>query len=129
MGCFSFLCKESGLPVTSTSFSGDACRLYLLKDGQLIEEMRGHYDSYGRVFKDSKCDESFEWSTPWGEVVDLMFTDNEGDGMAVVLEKYFTGTIPTTRSKSDPDQGWGEPNGGRVKIDEPTHRVLQHEMS
>jgi hypothetical protein len=125
MGCFSFLCKESGLPVASSSFDGDACRLYLLKDGQLIEEMRGHYDSYGRVFKDSKCDESFEWNMPWGRVVDLMFTENEGDGMAVVLEKYFTGVIPTTRSEGDPDQGWGEPNGGDVKISEPIHLVLQ----
>jgi hypothetical protein len=129
MGCFSFLCKESGLPVASSSYDGDACRLYLLKDGQLLEEMRGHYDSYGRVFKDSNCDESFEWELPWGEVVNLMFTENEGDGMAVVLEKYFTGTIPTTRSESDRNQGWGEPNGGRVRIDVPTHRVLQHEMS
>lgn len=123
MGCFSFLCKESGLPVTSTSFSGDAVRLYLLKDGKVLEEMRGHYDSYGRVFKDSKCDEPFEWQTPWNEVVDLMFTINEGDGMAVVLEKYFTGTIPTTRSKGDPDQGWGEPNGGNTRVTEPVHIV------
>jgi hypothetical protein len=125
MGCFSFLCKESGLPVASSSFDGDACRLYLLKDGKLIEEMRGHYDSYGRVFKDSNCDESFEWATPWGEVVNLMFTINEGDGMAVVLEKYFTGTVPTTRSKGDPDQGWGDPNGGSITIDQPRHIVYE----
>ena len=26
MGCFSFVCKESGLPVASDSFSGDAVR-------------------------------------------------------------------------------------------------------
>ena len=26
MGCFSFLCKESGLPVASDSYSGDAAR-------------------------------------------------------------------------------------------------------
>ena len=53
----------------------------------------------------------------------LMFTDNEGDGIAVVLEKYFTGRIPTTRSESDPNQGWGQKNGGRVKIKEPIHIV------
>ena len=51
MGCFSFICKESGLPVASSSFDGDDCRLYLLKNGKVIEEMHGHYDSYGRVFK------------------------------------------------------------------------------
>jgi hypothetical protein len=127
MGCFSFLCKESGLPVASDSFSGDACRLYLLKDGKVLEEMRGHYDSYGRVFSDSTYKDSFHWKMEWGEIVSLMFTENEGDGMAVVLEKYFTGVIPTTRSESDRNQGWGDYNGGNVKIDEPVHMVL-HEV-
>jgi len=122
MGCFSFICKESGLPVASSSFDGDACRMYLLRDGKVIEEMRGHYDSYGRVFTADKED-SFQWSLKWGEVCDLMFTDNEGDGIAVILEKYFTGNIPITRSESDPDQGWGKKNGGRVKIKEPIHIV------
>lgn len=122
MGCFSFICKESGLPVASSSFDGDAVRMYLLKNGKVLEEMRGHYDSYGRVFKADKED-SFEWKMKWGEVVDLMFTKNEGDGIAVILEKYFNGTIPTTRSESDPDQGWGKRNGGRKKIKEPMHII------
>ena len=122
MGCFSFMCKESGLPVASSSFDGDAVRLYLLKDGEVIEEMVGHYDSYGRVF-DGKGD-SFEWEMSWGDVCDLMFNTNEGDGIAVVLERHFNGTIPTTQSDSDPDQGWGEQNGGGVIIDEPYHKVF-----
>ena len=122
MGCFSFICKESGLPVASDSFSGDAVRMYLLENGKVVEEMRGHYDSYGRVFHADKED-SFEWKMDWHEVCDLMFTKNEGDGIAVILEKYFTGNIPTTRSESDPDQGWGKKNGGRVKIKEPIHIV------
>ena len=50
MGCFSFICKESNKAVASSSFDGDAVRMYLLKNGKVIEEMRGHYDSYGRVF-------------------------------------------------------------------------------
>ena len=122
MGCFSFICKESGLPVASSSFDGDACRLYLLKNGKVIEEMRGHYDSYGRVFHADKED-SFEWKMDWYEVCDLMFDKDESNGIAVVLEKYFTGNIPTTRSEADPDQGWGRPNGGRKKIKEPIHIV------
>lgn len=125
MGCFSFKCKESGLPVASDSFSGDAVRLYLLKNGEVVEEMRGHYDSYGRVFKDKQCEDSFEWSLEWGKVCDLMFTDNEGDGIAVVLETYFTGKIPTEQSEGDPDQGWGEYNGDNVKIKEPIHNVYK----
>jgi hypothetical protein len=120
MGCFSFICKESGLPVASSSFDGDACRLYLLKDGKVIEEMRGHYDSYGRVFK-KDFEDSFEWKMDWHDVCDLMFNSNDGDGIAVVLEQYFTGNIPTTISEGDPDQGWGEINGGDVIIENPIH--------
>jgi len=122
MGCFSFICKESGLPVASSSFDGDACRLYLLKDGKVIEEMHGHYDSYGRVFKKTN-DEYFEWNMDWREVCDLMFNNNEGDGIAVVLEKYFTGNIPTTISEGDPNQGWGKRNGGGKKIKNPIHII------
>ena len=122
MGCFSFMCKESGLPVASSSFDGDAVRLYLLKDGEVIEEMVGHYDSYGRVFNGK--DDSFEWEMDWSDVCDLIFSTNESDGIAVVLERHFNGTIPTTQSESDPDQGWGEENGGGVIIDEPYHKVF-----
>lgn len=122
MGCFSFVCKESGLPVASDSFSGDAVRMYLLKGGKVLEEMRGHYDSYGRVFTADKED-SFEWKMEWGDVVDLMFDKDESNGVAVILEKYFVGNIPTTRSEGDPDQGWGKRNGGRKKIKEPVHIV------
>lgn len=123
MGCFSFICKESGLPVASSSFDGDAVRMYLLKDGNVIEEMRGHYDSYGRVFTDSTFEDSFEWKMDWHDVCDLMFHPNESNGIAVILEKYFADRIPTTRSEGDPDQGWGKRNGGRVKIKEPIHLV------
>ena len=122
MGCFSFICKESGLPVASSSFDGDAVRMYLLKGGKVLEEMRGHYDSYGRVFTADKED-SFEWKMEWGEVCDLMFDKDESKGIAVILEKYFTGNIPTTRSEGDPDQGWGKRNGGRKKIKEPIHII------
>jgi hypothetical protein len=126
MGCFSFKCKESGLPVASSSFDGDACRLYLLKNGKVIEEMRGHYDSYGRVFK-KDFEDSFEWKMDWHDACDLMFNSNPGDGIAVVLEKYFTGQIPTTQSEDDPDQGWGKRNGGGKKIKEPIHIVYYYE--
>jgi hypothetical protein len=123
MGCFSFICKESGLPVASSSFDGDAVRMYLLKNGKVIEEMRGHYDSYGRVFSNSEYNDSFEWHLPWREVCNLMFDKDDSNGIAVVLEKYFTGNIPTTRSEGDPNQGWGKRNGGRKKIKEPIHLI------
>ena len=123
MGCFSFICKESGLPVASDSFSGDAVRLYLLKNGKVVEEMHGHYDSYGRVFKDKKCEDYFEWKMDWGEACDLMFDKDESNGIAAVLEKYFTGKIPTTRSEGDPNQGWGKRNGGGKRIKNPIHII------
>lgn len=125
MGCFSFICKESGLPVASDSFSGDAVRMYLLVNGKVVEEMRGHYDSYGRVFK-SDLDTSFEWKMDWDKAVDLMFDEDKSNGMAVVLEKYFNGNIPTTRSEGDRNQGWGNPNGGQAKISEPVHIVYEY---
>ncbi len=125
MGCFSFICKESGLPVASSSFDGDAVRLYLLENGKVIEEMKGHYDSYGRVF-DGKGG-SFEWKKDWGEIVDSMFNGKDGDGIAAVLECHFNGTIPTTQSEGDPDQGWGEENGRDFVIDEPYHKIYKDE--
>jgi len=121
MGCFSFICKESGLPVASSSFDGDAVRMYLLENGNVIEEMRGHYDSYGRVF-DGKGG-SFEWKKDWGEIVDSMFDGNDSNGMAVILECHFKDVIPTTQSEGDPEQGWGEENGQGVHIDEPYHKI------
>lgn len=109
MGCFSFLCKESGRPALSTSFDGSPCYLFLLKNGEVIEEMYGNYDSYGRVFKKGK-DDAFKWNMPWTEVCDLMFDKDESNGIAMVLADEFTGKIPTTRSEGDPNQGWGDPD-------------------
>lgn len=106
MGCFSFICKESGEAVLSSSFDGDSVHLFLLKNGQVIEHMYGNYDSYGGVF-DGKGD-SFKWDMDWHDVCDLMFNDNEGDGIAAVLGVYYDGTPPTTKSDDDPNQGWGE---------------------
>lgn len=84
--------------------------------------MKGHYDSYGRVF-DGKG-KSFEWQTPWGTVCDLMFSNSERNGIAAVLECYFDGVIPTVRSEGDPDQGWGDFSGNGVKIDQPYHKIF-----
>ena len=59
----------------------------------------------------------------WSDVCDMMFDSNPGNGIAVVLEKYFTGNTPTTISEQDPEQGWGKRNGGRKKINEPVHFI------
>jgi hypothetical protein len=123
MGCFSFLCKNSDLAVASSSYDGDAVRIYLLKGGKVIEEMGGFYDSYGRVFSDNECKDSFEWKMDWGDVVDLIYNSNSGDGLALVLECYANGIIPTEQSWGDDDQGWGPKNGQGAVILEPYHKV------
>lgn len=50
MGCFSFLCKECDKGILSSSFAGQKCHLFLLKDGEVVQKMEGEYDSYGRTF-------------------------------------------------------------------------------
>jgi hypothetical protein len=101
MGCFSFLCKECGKGIQSNSFTGQECELFLLENGVVTELMKGRYDSYGRVFNHT-------WDMKWHDVVDLMFDeDNLGNGIAAVHVKCFK-EIPTTRSESDPNQGWGD---------------------
>lgn len=137
MGCFSYLCKKSGKPALSTSFDGSPCRIFLLLNGKVIEEMHGNYDSYGRVFgKDGK---SLKWSLEWSDCVDLHFNDNEGDGFAIILDSEWDGEYPTTISEDDPNQGWGtydedeEGEDGDLlgcvsdnmfpKVEEPYHKV------
>lgn len=112
MGCFSFMCKECGEAILSTSFSGQTVKLFLLEKGKIIEQMEGEYDSYGRVF-DSKLN-SIEWkSRSWSDgddsVCELMFDDDKRNGIAAIHSKCYVGSDPFTRSKDDPNQGWGEP--------------------
>ena len=110
MGCFSFICKKSGEPILSSSFSGDAVHLFLLKNGKVIEHMYGNYDSYGRVFNSKKLTDSFEWKMDWNDVCDLIFTKNKSNGIAAILAPYWKegDSYPTERSEDDPNQGWGE---------------------
>lgn len=107
MGCFSFLCLETGEPINSSSFQGDQVALFLLKEGKCIEYMVGNYNSYGCVFKAGGL-EAFEWDMPWPNVCDLMFGDDPGDGIAAIKLEYWSGEFPTMASLDDPDQGWGD---------------------
>lgn len=104
MGCFSFICKECGKAILSNSFRGEKVNLFLLKDGIVIDNMIGEYDSYGRVFDDDF--ESIHWKMKWSDVCDLIFSDNDGSGIAAIHSKCFH-EIPSTMSDDDPNQGWG----------------------
>jgi hypothetical protein len=106
MGCFSFLCKACGKGINSSSFRGERCIMFLLKDGKVIETMQGEYDSYGRVFDGEGV--PVYWSMPWADVCHLMFSSDTGDGIAAFHERCYQGLPPVTRSDDDPDQGWNE---------------------
>ena len=107
MGCFSFICKECGEPIKSSSFRGERCILYLIQDGLVIESMQGEYDSYGRVFDENG--DSIKWKLlPWSGVCDLMFNKDKHNGIAAIHEECFDGIVPNKRSDGDPDQGWGD---------------------
>ena len=138
MGCFSFMCNECDKPILSSSFSGQKVKLFLLKDGKIIQNMEGEYDSYGRVFIAGTQDETVEhslqnsvqWNDPtpdilpsendqyfidraddhwkWQRVCELMFSDNDNSGIAAIHSECFK-ELPTIQSESDPNQGWGEP--------------------
>jgi len=115
MGCFSYLCHECGEGICSDSFTGERCRIYLLLDGEAIEEMRGEYDSYGRVFIDGtqRSDvkhplrESYEFKMENHEGFSSKDIDLDRTGYAMVHERCFTGELPTRKSDYDPNQGWG----------------------
>lgn len=145
MGCFSFICKKSNEPILSSSFSGDAVHLFLLKKGKVIEHMYGNYDSYGRVFSDKKDENdtsltdttSFEWQMDWGDVCDLIFDPDKSNGIAAILAPYWKegDPYPTERSEDDPNQGWGEHGelmgycGSDVgeKVNNPFHKTYYDE--
>ncbi len=106
MGCFSYLCKECGEAILSNSFRGENVKLYLLKDGKIIDQMEGEYDSYGRVFtKDLK--ESIYWKMDWDKVCELEFLNDKSNGIAAIHTKCYKDQIPVTQSEQDPNQGWG----------------------
>lgn len=107
MGCFSFICKECGKPINSSSFDGDACYLFLLNKGKVIETMHGNYNSYGCVFNKPDFSGSFEWKMDWGDVIDLMFGNDDSSGIAAVHHSCWRGNEYKTKSDDDPNQGWG----------------------
>lgn len=90
----------------SDSFKGQEVKLFLLKEGKVIQEMEGQYDSYGRVFTEGN-ESSVEWEMEWSKVCDLILDQDDSNGVAVIHSKCWTGNTPTTASEDDPNQGWG----------------------
>lgn len=126
MGCFSYLCKQTGKPALSTSHDGDPVHLYFLINGEVVEHMYGNYNSYGRVFKKG-LEESFEWERDFIEMVDIHYNGDPTSGFALELDGHESHAMPTTISQDDPNQGWGE--GSELEhrtfrqVEQPFHKV------
>lgn len=112
MGMFSFMCKKCEKPVIcSVGFKQvDECKMFLLKDGKVIETMTGEYTGYGTCRDENGKEQN--WDMPWESKVGddsvhgLTYSEKSDDGLAVVHKECDDGTVPTTQSKHDPNQGW-----------------------
>ena len=122
MGCFSWKCSICHEGVNSSSFCGEHCVIYLLKDGRIIEEMAGQYNSYGACFNGEHkkermglftrdYEDSHKWAEDWSVIVDMDFGKRLNTGICIVhgecLSKY-PHFVPHVRSDRDPDQGWND---------------------
>ena len=88
---------------TITTMSQHQMELLAKHTGETKESLRKQFERINAEHKSEERD-------PWKKVCDLMFSSNEGDGIAAVhvrcKEAY--GKIPTTKSADDPNQGWGD---------------------
>jgi hypothetical protein len=101
------MCLECDEPILSNCHDGQDVKLFLLKEGQVLQTMQGPYNGYGCTFKDN-LEGSDKWDMVWDTAVDLHFNGSPGDGFAAIhtecLKDWYN---PQTISKDDPDQGWG----------------------
>jgi len=103
MGCLTFLCNECGKVVSSNGISGDSSILFLLKDGKVIEKMRGDYDSVGAVFigkSRTNIRKSKKWNMEWEKVCNLINSRSKKTGLSAIHSKCFK-KIPTVKSKDE----------------------------
>lgn len=98
MGCFSYVCKKCGRGVRSSSFDGEKCHIFAIKDGKVLEKIEGDYNSYGSVFINNTQDESVNhrlrkskfWSNPTPSIEfseeELKYHSIEGAGEQRLLD-------------------------------------------
>jgi len=104
MGCFSYHCKECGEAIREK----EGVKLYLLHEGKVLEEMEGNYTLYGEV-------EGKEWKNDIDKIFDLHFNNFRNDGIAAIHSDCFDGTLPTTSSEDDEEQGDGKAKHAKSK--------------
>lgn len=133
MGNFSFIAKNTQRAIKNPWRFKTLCELQYIKDGKVVEKMRGIYSGYGSVsfdepfrhevlepltgeWKDVSNDsrsksvhfDGEKWVTDtWDEIVARMFSDDGVDGMAAYELSNLDEVVPlaTERSKDDPGQG------------------------
>jgi len=106
MGCISYLCKFCGNSIKSDSQTGEGVKLFILQEGNLLEEKEGNYNSYGSTF------DSPDWKNDWNSIISLHFNNSNKDGIAAIHTECWNSKqdpqIPNTISKDDRNQGWGK---------------------
>lgn len=110
----SYICKECNKPITHDYLCGQKLKLFLLKEGKVIETMEGEYNGKDAVLDPSfkgnyhpQFPESLEWQSHFDERGDLMFHNDKSNGMAAIHSECWKGVAPTERSDFDPDDGHG----------------------
>ncbi len=103
MGMFSFICPCCNKGIRAEGRIRNRVALHLIKDGEIVESLRGSYDGYGRT-------EESEWSLDWGDVCDIMFEENEKSGIMAFHEECEPDVLPEIKyeSEHDPSQGFME---------------------
>jgi len=105
MGMFSFMCPVCNKAIISNEGSKNRdCVIFVKKDGKVVERQEGLYSGYDHVTDWEKMD--------WGDICDLMFDDEDGDGILAFHKRCFTegDEIKFTTSEDDDDQGWNDPD-------------------
>jgi len=99
------MCKSCSKPILSTP-TPDKVILFLLRKGKVTQKLEGIYDGYGRTIKtDGKVT---DWRGKWRNIVKLIYNNDDSDGIAAFHERCYDGIEPISKSKDDPNQGWGE---------------------
>lgn len=135
MGNFSFIAQNTKSAIKNPWRTKTLCELQYVKDGKVVEKMRGIYNGYGAVdhsepfrhevlepltgeWKDITEDTKTRMSTArfsgemwvtdsWDEMVERMFSDGGIDGLAAWELAKLDELVPLAahRSKDDPGQG------------------------
>lgn len=134
MGSFSYVSKNKNKPLYNPWSEKTLCELQLLVSGEVIERIRGIYNGYGSVETDEDFqhylllpDKTWKniteetkqlipehtfsgdiWnSLSWNKIVDLDFSEDNTNGIAVwhlnTLDDKTS--LADSRSEHDPDQG------------------------